>query len=388
VSEHRQPLRRARRPEAWLGGVCAGLARWLGWPRWVVRLTTVLLAGITIPLYIIALLLIPREGSERSAAHVAILGTDRRKAFWWGFLIAFVATALAVGAGPVSPEYAGAVFLVAVGALILWRQWAIEPERFGRPDRARLWMGIALLVTAVVVFTISEDAEAGVIASLALLLGAAMAFAPKLWRLRAQLDAERRARVRSEERAEIAAHLHDSVLQTLSLIQRHADDPQEIVALTRRQERDLRSYLFGGAAPSPSESLAAAIAAAAAEVEDGYRVRVEVVTVGDRPLDQDGVALVAAAREAMTNAAKFSGAEEVSVFVEAGEATASVFVRDRGAGFDPAAVPPDRRGVAESIVGRMERHRGSATVRSAPGEGTEVALTLGTPPATNGDEPG
>ncbi len=190
------------------------------------------------------------------------------------------------------------------------------------------------------------------------------------------LIAERAERVRTEERAEMAAHIHDSVLQTLALIQRRAGDPQEVAALARQQERQLRDWLYTDPAAVASDSLAAAVAALGTEIEARFPVRVDVVTVGDAVLGERLIAVVHAAREALTNAAKFSGAGDVAVYAEVADRRVSVFVRDRGAGFEPAAVGAGRRGIADSIVGRMERHGGKAEIRSAPGHGTEVELTM------------
>jgi signal transduction histidine kinase len=173
----------------------------------------------------------------------------------------------------------------------------------------------------------------------------------------------------------VAAHLHDSVLQTLAMVQR-SDNPAEVAALARRQERELRAWLAGRPAPGQGGRLASALEAAAAEVEEQHGVPVEVVVVGDRDLDQAHEAVVAAAREAMTNAAKFGAGSPVDVYAESDGSRTQVFVRDRGPGFDPRAVPADRRGVSESIVGRMERHGGHARVTSAPGSGTEVEIVL------------
>ena len=217
-------------------------------------------------------------------------------------------------------------------------------------------------------------------------------------RLARELTAERRERIRSEERAEIAAHLHDSVLQTLALIQRHTesgDDEsaavREVRRLARRQERELREWLYGererpagpeDAVEDPEHRcFAAALRAAAGEVEDAFAVTVAPVVVGDAGHDPRTVALVAAAREAMVNAAKHAGVEEISVYAEVddpGDApgTVAVFVRDRGCGFDPDTVPDDRHGLADSIRARVERQGGTVRVRTTPGEGTEVALTL------------
>jgi signal transduction histidine kinase/phage shock protein PspC (stress-responsive transcriptional regulator) len=208
-----------------------------------------------------------------------------------------------------------------------------------------------------------------VVAGLALILG------PWLWRLWRELQSERHQRIISQERADMAAHLHDSVLQTLALIQKQAGDAKAVVALARRQERDLRTWLYGET-KSQETSLAAALASAAAEVEDAFGVPVEVVTVGDADLDEHSQALVAAAREAVVNAAKHSGAAKVDLFVEATPDDVEVFVRDRGTGFDPADVPEDRLGLRRSVRDRMERHGGTADVRSSPGEGTEVRLSM------------
>jgi signal transduction histidine kinase len=170
------------------------------------------------------------------------------------------------------------------------------------------------------------------------------------------------------------------VLQTLALVQRQAGDPRAVSALARRQERELRAWLQDRDAPGPDESLAGALAAAAEEVEAAHGVGVDLVTVGDAPLDDHARALAAAAREALVNAAKFAGdAGPVSLYAEADGERLQVFVRDRGPGFDPDTAPADRRGVRDSIVGRMARHGGRAAIRPAPGRGTEVELTLERP---------
>ena len=214
------------------------------------------------------------------------------------------------------------------------------------------------------------------VAGLALMVG------PWLFRLVGDLSEERAARVRSQERADMAAHLHDSVLQTLALIQKHAADGRTVATLARAQERDLRSWLYGETAP-PDTSVASALRAAAAEVEDGHGVPVEVVTVGDAPVSDRLRPLVLAAREAMVNAAKHSGAEQVDVYAECADAQVEVFVRDRGRGFDESSVPEDRLGVRNSIVDRMRRHGGTAAIRTAPGDGTEVRLAMSTSTGAN-----
>jgi signal transduction histidine kinase len=210
--------------------------------------------------------------------------------------------------------------------------------------------GVALIVGAALLFLYANGLLAGlgdlaltvfvVVAAVALIL------APFWWRLVRSLTAERAARIRSQERTEVSAHLHDSVLQTLALVQRQAGDPRAVSALARRQERELRTWLQDRDAPGPDESLAGALAAAAEEVEAAHGVSIDVVTVGDAPLDDHARALAAAAREALVNAAKFAGdAGPVSLYAETDGARMQVFVRDRGPGFDPDAAPADRRGV-------------------------------------------
>jgi signal transduction histidine kinase len=198
--------------------------------------------------------------------------------------------------------------------------------------------------------------------------------APWLHRSRAALNEARTEKVRADARADMAAHLHDSVLQTLALIQRQADDPRAVQQLARRQERELRGWLY--TEDVPEASLKAALTAAAAEVEDERGVPVELVVVGDCDTSDAVQALVRAAREAMVNAAKHSGADKIDVYAEVTEALVEVFVRDRGTGFDVDAVAEDRHGVRGSILNRMARHGGRASVRSRPGDGTEVRLEV------------
>ena len=202
--------------------------------------------------------------------------------------------------------------------------------------------------------------------------------------LRALSD-ERRARVRSEEKADIAAHLHDSVLQTLAIIQRKADDPKQVQALARRQERELRAWLFSEGDQSAGRplSIREMLDAIAEEVEQAYGINVDVVLVGDGPIDDPARVVLAATREALVNAGKHSGADKADVYVEVDDRELVVFVRDRGHGFDPADVSSDRRGLRDSIIGRLQRHGGQVTVTSALGEGTEVHLVINRSPEAN-----
>ena len=219
------------------------------------------------------------------------------------------------------------------------------------------------------------------LAGVALLLAAVVIVLGPWWlRIARDLVVERQARIRAEERADMASRVHDSVLQTLALIQRQADDPQQVVQLARAQERELRSWLFDARAPGSLDGQAATLADGIRliqqEVEAQHGIPVEAITVGDCALDDDLAALLAAAREATVNAVKWSGAEVVSLFAEVEPTEVAVYVRDRGRGFDPAAVPGDRKGLAESIHARMARRGGSAVVRTAPGDGTEVSLRM------------
>ena len=222
-----------------------------------------------------------------------------------------------------------------------------------------------------------ESAGSAALAAFVVTIALVLISAPLWWSMARRLTAERVARARSQERAEVAAHLHDSVLQTLALVQRRADEPEEVARLARRQERELRSWLAGEGPARPGERLADALKTAAVEVEEQHGTQVEAVVVGDAPLDERLEALVAATREALTNAAKFaSDGGPVRLYAEIEARQAKVFVDDRGPGFDTEAVSEDRRGIRESIIGRMERHGGQAEIRTGNGEGTEVELTM------------
>jgi glucose-6-phosphate-specific signal transduction histidine kinase len=254
--------------------------------------------------------------------------------------------------------------------------------------RRRSWVrfvgGIVLVLGGIAAFSASvgtwETLRSVAFGTIVVGLGIALAFGPAIGRLVTELTNERRERIRVAERADIAAHLHDSVLQTLALIQRRADDPHQVVSLARAQERELRSWLFDGKAPGSLDGRATTVSDGIRliqqEIEAQHGIVVDAISVGECELDEDLGALLAAAREATVNAAKWSGAGAVSLFAEVEPTAVSVFVRDRGRGFDPAAVPADRKGLAESVRARMERRGGSATIRSTLGEGTEVVLTM------------
>jgi signal transduction histidine kinase len=222
-----------------------------------------------------------------------------------------------------------------------------------------------------------ESAGSAALAAFVVTIALVLISAPLWWSMARRLTAERVARARSQERAEVAAHLHDSVLQTLALVQKRADEPEEVAKLARRQERELRSWLAGEGPARPGERLADALKAVAVEVEEQHGAAVEAVVVGDASLDERLEALVASTREALTNAAKFaSDGGPVRLYAEIDSGGVKVFVDDRGPGFDTETLPEDRRGIRESIIGRMERYGGKAEIRTGNGEGTEVELTM------------
>jgi signal transduction histidine kinase len=305
-----------------------------------------------------------------------------------------------------------AAILAAFGVALLWgvRSRVAAPPELAPPKRpvpaepapaarrsrfAQLYsgvFGVCLVIGAALLFLSSNNVLSGVrdsaLTAVVVVVAIGLILAPFLWRLARSLAMERAERIRSQERSELAAHLHDSVLQTLTLMQKRADDPREVAALARRQERELRDWLAGDGRRGEVTSFATALRAAAEAVEDDHRVAIEIVTVGDCELGARADAVLGAAREALTNAAKHAAEPgPIRVYAEVKPDAVEVFVRDRGPGFELAAVPPDRRGVRESIVGRMERAGGGAEVRAIPGGGTEVALRIARIPTTREDGP-
>ena len=303
------------------------------------------------------------------------LGLGFGNALLWPVVLAAIGTALIVGRS-------GKPIDELIGELV--RRERGLPARTDAAETSsvlRVVLGGALVVAGVGAFLATQGAfravGQGLLAVAVILGGLGLIFGPWLWRLWNALVAERTERIRSDERAEMAAHLHDSVLQTLALIQRQADDPRAVVGLARGQERELRAWLFGRARVRADLDLGDALEAVAADVEARQGVPIETVQVGGScALDEGLRALVAASQEAMLNAARHSGAATVAVYEEVEADQVTVFVRDRGRGFDPAAVPTDRGGIAESITGRMQRNGGHVVIRSRPGHGTEVELSM------------
>ncbi|MGS0686231.1 PspC domain-containing protein [Nakamurella sp. GG22] len=393
-----------RRPEgSILGGVCGGIADHLRVPVLWVRVTFALLAvmaGAGVLAYALLWIFVPQRTPSPAQAAGPASAIERRQALGVAAVgVALLIVATALGFGQVLTWVLGPLGLAAIGAAFIWREadegrrarWRRTAAGIVGPTTGSWWRligGCLLVVGGLSVFAIGQldftAVRSALIAVVLTLVGVAVITIPWWLRLVRDLGDERRGRIQERERAEIAAHLHDSVLQTLALIQRQAGNAREVQRLARSQERQLRTWLYGpagyaaaGESSRPASiSLAASLAEVAGEIEDTYAVAVTPVIVGDATMDQHLAALVAAAREAMVNAAKHAGVEEISVYAEVEDGVASVFVRDRGVGFDQKDVATDRRGLAESIRGRMERHGGKATVRSTLGEGTEVELTV------------
>jgi signal transduction histidine kinase/phage shock protein PspC (stress-responsive transcriptional regulator) len=409
VPEHSRATRVAE--GAMLGGVCTGLARHLGWPVMVIRagfVALLIFQFLGVIAYGALWLLLPPESTTaapglEAASRRGLRGPARpRRRVDWGMLVALVAFGSGLlwlvqssGFG-VSQQLFWPVAFACAGAALVWRQadsaqqkkWREEAggkvwlapfvARGGWPALVRVIVGLGLVGAAFGIVLAQEghiDQLPEVMAMTTLALaGLAVVLAPWLHRSRAALNQARAEKVRADARADMAAHLHDSVLQTLALIQRHADDPKAVSQLARRQERELRSWLYEE--ELPETTLKAALTAAAAEVEDERGVPVDVVVVGDCDTSDQVQALVRAVREALVNAAKHSGADKIDVYAEVDDDRVEVFVRDRGQGFDLDGVGEDRMGVKGSILDRMERHGGKASIRSRPGEGTEVRLEI------------
>ena len=418
-AEARAAERRAARPQLTrsvegkvIAGVATGLAQHLGWQvRWI-RLAFVLLSiptGAGLVAYVFLWALTPQSrggvvGRGRRAVDPAdadalanagvdpepVTGAGERDAtrvlLVGGLMLGIGLVVVAQNAGlNARLGILVPLLVVAAGAVLAWSQlddsqrgrWLGSEAGTRRFSVARLAFGGVLALAGLVIMATRGRSLAAIwdigAAVLAVLAGVALIAAPWALRFWSDLRHEQAELARATERADIAAHLHDSVLQTLALIQRKAGDPGAVTQLARAQERELRSWLYAGPADSDA-TLATAVVEAAHEVEDLHGTPIEVVSTGDRPLDDGGQALVRAVRESLLNAVRH-GAPPVSLYLEVGPTGVEAFVRDHGPGFEVREIPEDRLGVRQSILGRMERHGGGARVRRLE-QGTEVSLTL------------
>jgi signal transduction histidine kinase len=403
-----------------VAGVLSGLARRVGIDPVVLRIAFVVAVvatgGLALLAYLVAWAALPADDGE--AAPVArLIRVPRARGDWrvavgvglltLSMLLAFRELGIWWSDALVWP-----LVLAAFGAALLWGRsrgtgtsTASPPSAAPKPpvpttaeaargettararpdsrlaDLYRGVFGVLLVFGAALLFLSSNNILGGVrdatLTAVVVVVALGLILAPFIWRLGRNLAAERAERIRSQERAELAAHLHDSVLQTLTLVQKRAGDPREVAALARRQERELRDWLAGDGSRHEDQSFAGALHSAVEKVEDDHRVAIEVVVVGDCEVDEPSEAVLGAAREALLNAAKHAGATgPIRVYAEVEDERIDTFIRDRGPGFDPAAVPDDRRGVRESIVGRMQRAGGRVEIRSIPDGGTEVGLSM------------
>jgi signal transduction histidine kinase len=377
-------------------GVAGGLAERLGVDPVIVRIAFVLLTiagGIGLIAYLVlafatehaspARQVASRQPTRRRSLGLAltVVGTMlllRELGLWFGDRVVWPAALAAIGSAVIwarGDDEDRAPWLSLGGA----QRNPVEPLFGDRASLPRVVVG-GLLVSSGMGFVLATSdalaaAGSALLAIAVTAAGLGLILGPWILRLYRQLIDERRERIRSEERTEMAAHLHDSVLHTLALIQR-ADAPMEVVTLARRQERELRLWLYGTPAPLAEERLKTAVEALAGRVEELHAIAVDVVVVGDERVDERSRAVVLACQEAAINAARHSGAPQVSVYVEAEPEAITAYVRDEGKGFDPESVPPDRRGIRDSIRGRIERQGGQVTISSESGGGTEVSISM------------
>lgn len=362
-------------------GVCAGIARGLGIRVLPVRLACaailVVTGGVGVIAYGALALLMP-------AGPGPVVPWPARSVPTLALAIGLAAAMYAFGLQVVTPPLGVLVpvALLTAGVALVWHEVPNATAADGRRrliELLRVGAGLALLVGGAVSFLTDGDKLSGLssalIAAAVVAAGLGLIVGPRLAQARAEAEEERRLRILADERAVVAAQLHDSVLQTLALIQRE-EDPRRAQSLARHQERQLRGWLYRDEVPGDGATLGTALTAASADVEDHYGIDVDLVQPSDGPLDEGLAALAAAAREAMTNAGRHADVEKIAVLARVADDEASIFIRDLGRGFDPSLVDGDRRGVRESIIGRMERAGGRATVVSAPGAGTEVELVL------------
>ena len=379
-------------PAPWMGGVCAGLAVHLGVSVALVRIIMICMTfvGLGFGVYLWLWVTVPEDSPERSGAdtlspglvrlreeRAAQVSRNRLLVAGVALIVAAIVGTILNATGTLDWRDMGAIIAIVSGITLVWSQSRNVSSWRSVRFIGAVFGGIVLLSLGVVMVASRDNPPIillrGGLIGAALVAGVLFALVPMWLRTTKDLSQAQAQRVRESERADIAAHLHDSVLQTLTLIRKRADEPETVARLARSQERELRAWLYTDR-PAPGTSVADAFTDLAGEIEDRYGVAVDAVCVGDRAPDRDTEVIVAAAREALSNAVRH-GAPPVSLYVEAGEESLEVFVRDHGPGFDLDAIAEDRHGVRQSIIARMERHGGSARVRRMS-TGTEVALTL------------
>lgn len=365
-----------------LVGVCAGIGAAFGIDTALVRLAfliAIFAGGLGVVAYVIAAAGMP------PAAGAASPGRGQRIPMAIGTVaVASGFLSLADVTGLVLPDpLIWAVVVVGAGAALIWRSVGGEVrvgEAWGSLFGGVRAIGGVLLVAVGAALALRQfggigPAVAAALAAGTVAAGIGLLVTPSIRRARADADAERAERITADERARVASRLHDSVLQTLALIQREPDGEKARV-LARRQDRELRAWLYGGDDPAAATTLGSALREAVSAVEESYGVTVDLVQPGDVPMGPRLEALVDATREAITNAAKHAGVSEISVLVRVGDDRATVFVRDRGAGFDLDAVPSDRAGLRDSITGRLARAGGRVAIDTRPGEGTDIEMSV------------
>ena len=381
-------------PAALMGGVCAGIATHLGVNVWLVRAIFVgllFLNGVGALAYALAIALIPagNPASSQLAAPTRLAtqlnqlqskdGRDQATTIFSGVvLLALAAILVAWSRGWLESNAYLPLLIIGCGAALAWSQ-AEEVMHTPRSMAAiaRLAAGLALAVLGVLIWLSDHTDMSGMLigafAALVMLSVVALVLAPLWLGVIRQLSQTQAAQARASERADIAAHLHDSVLQTLTLLRAQADDPQRVAALALSQERELRAWLYGDNHPT-NENLRSEVESVSREIEQLYGVPVDSVIVGDTPATAKTRVLTSALREALANAVRH-GKPPISLYVEVSGQEVEAYVRDHGAGFELEAINSDRHGVRDSIIGRMQRHGGSATIRARE-PGTEVCLRL------------
>ena len=373
-----------------VGGVSAAIAAEIGVQPLVIRVAfaaLTLVVGWGLLLYVFAwgalVWLTSSEISPYRPQPKGATGIHRHVA------IVLIVVGMIIGLSQITPSgftsFSWPLGFVLAGGLIAWSRGTADQVNGGLSTVARIIAGAVVAVGGLLAFAALSysftQAAVALVFTVAVVGGIVLIAAPSMVHMARSLDDERMDRIRLDERARISAHLHDSVLQTLALIQQNTDDPARTAQLARRQERELRGWLYGPTTPAPGGLLLGpALEGVALEVEALHGVDIDVVAVGDSgdPVPEGGSALISAAREAMINAARHAEVDQIDVFAERRSDGIDVFVRDKGVGFDPDHVADGRKGLSESIGGRMERAGGSAIIHSEVGHGTEVELILPT----------